>query len=167
MKHISYRQRVLAICSLLVIATSVDRLAEFQKIQYKVVNISDISNGSRTLQHLSFQTEPSEVDHVSSKQKLNPCMGKEKLVEVLQHAGISRRDAEGHCDKLPQWRFLTRLYGERPVILGLDTCQSYRTRRTSLFRLIVCETERCGWTEATTQAPLSNYRGRIFDIHEV
>lgn len=54
------------------------------------------------------------------------CYGKERVVDILERSGMDRSEAESHCDELPTWEFLTDLYGDKPVILGLDSCRRYR-----------------------------------------
>ena len=60
----------------------------------------------------------------------NPCHGKEHLFKIVQLAGgadlsndVTRRIV---CDKMPLWSAVTKLYGDKPRIIGLDTCQRYR-----------------------------------------
>ena len=50
------------------------------------------------------------------------CIGKEPLLKKISDAGIS----DPNCTSLPLWNQITRLYGNEPVIVGLDTCTAYR-----------------------------------------
>lgn len=53
------------------------------------------------------------------------CEGKEKLLQILLGAGkeeLHRSD----CQSLPKWAEVSSLYGDQPIVFGLDTCQAYR-----------------------------------------
>jgi hypothetical protein len=51
--------------------------------------------------------------------------GREKLVDLLQDAGVEELDIETVL-MLPKWSSVTKLYGEGPVVIGLDTCERFR-----------------------------------------
>lgn len=51
--------------------------------------------------------------------------GKERLVQILREAKVPSLDKES-IDRLPTWDQVVDLYGDSPVILGLDTCQRFR-----------------------------------------
>lgn len=62
------------------------------------------------------------------------CIGKEPLLQRWRDmtppepAGdrlTMERDAEA-CDYFPTWKQITDQYGDAPVVLGLETCQTYR-----------------------------------------
>ena len=61
----------------------------------------------------------------------NPCSGKEKLVAILEEANVtafhSVADKEELCYRLPTWKSITDLYGEEPVIIGLERCEQYKS----------------------------------------
>jgi hypothetical protein len=62
------------------------------------------------------------------EQKSKRCGGKKKLLGILARAGkknLSTKD----CDALPRWSSFTELYGEKPVVLGLERCEQYRTAK--------------------------------------
>ena len=52
------------------------------------------------------------------------CHGKEPLVQLLLDANISY--ARDLCDQLPLWESVTELYGDKPILYGLETCGAYR-----------------------------------------
>lgn len=59
----------------------------------------------------------------------DPCLGKEHLLGILESAGINLSEDDERrstCLKLPLWSQVTELYGEEPIIVGLDKCQEYR-----------------------------------------
>jgi hypothetical protein len=51
--------------------------------------------------------------------------GREKIVDLLQDAGVEEMDIETVL-RLPKWSSVTKLYGEGPVIIGLETCERFR-----------------------------------------
>jgi len=53
------------------------------------------------------------------------CGGKERVLEILLKAGKPEISVED-CRSLPAWDTVTSLYGEEPVVYGLDTCELYR-----------------------------------------
>jgi hypothetical protein len=85
------------------------------------------------------KTEPSNEEVATTTQSLttkkattkiwdlmnsSECNKKTRLVELLLRAGkdVTLED----CRNLPTWREVVSLYGEEPVIHGLDTCKDYR-----------------------------------------
>jgi hypothetical protein len=55
--------------------------------------------------------------------------GREKLVDLLHDAGVEELDIETVM-MLPKWSSVTKLYGEGPVVIGLDTCERFRNTAT-------------------------------------
>eukprot|EP00934_Nitzschia_sp_Nitz4_P008239 Nitzschia sp. Nitz4//scaffold37_size175936//13709//17211//NITZ4_002025-RA/size175936-snap-gene-0.253-mRNA-1//-1//CDS//3329549725//8229//frame0 len=51
--------------------------------------------------------------------------GRERLVGILNDAGVEELDTETVLS-LPTWKSVTKLYGEEPVIIGLETCERFR-----------------------------------------
>jgi len=54
------------------------------------------------------------------------CRGKARLVRILLRAGQEDID-EKKCEVLPTWKQVTSLYGDEPVVYGLETCEQYRS----------------------------------------
>jgi hypothetical protein len=54
----------------------------------------------------------------------DPCRGKERVLQILRDANVTV-DAD-LCSRLPTWRSISDLYGEEPIVSGLETCASYR-----------------------------------------
>eukprot|EP00980_Cylindrotheca_fusiformis_P009702 scaffold2143_cov125-Cylindrotheca_fusiformis.AAC.4 len=54
---------------------------------------------------------------------------KAPILNLLQEAGVPLDPANDQelIDKLPTWSEVTELYGDKPVIYGLDTCERFRT----------------------------------------
>ena len=55
------------------------------------------------------------------------CQGKERLLAILHSAGKHELTV-ADCDMLPTWQQVIDLYGDKPIIYGLDTCQTYRDK---------------------------------------
>jgi len=53
------------------------------------------------------------------------CKGKERLLDILVRAGMDDVSHE-ECEILPTWDEVSSLYGDKPIILGLETCERYR-----------------------------------------
>lgn len=55
------------------------------------------------------------------------CNGKEPLLSILVRSGQSAEDLTANdCHVLPTWAEVVDLYGEQPIIFGLDSCARYR-----------------------------------------
>lgn len=52
-------------------------------------------------------------------------VGREPLLAILRDAGVTEMDAAS-ISSLPLWQQVLDLYGEGPVVYGLDTCQAFR-----------------------------------------
>jgi len=61
-----------------------------------------------------------------------PCQGKEHLVEILNATSQHPNITNSTCLRLPAWKQVTEIYGEDPIILGLDTCDRYRSLLSEL-----------------------------------
>jgi hypothetical protein len=51
--------------------------------------------------------------------------GREELLAILEDAGVQDIDAASIA-KLPTWSQVTKLYGDKPVVYGLETCERFR-----------------------------------------
>lgn len=51
--------------------------------------------------------------------------GRERLVEILTDAGVEELDIPTLLS-LPKWSSVTKLYGDGPVVVGLETCERFR-----------------------------------------
>lgn len=54
------------------------------------------------------------------------CHGKERFVEILVRTGMGGLINDRVCQILPEWSETTRLYGDKPVVVGLDRCERFR-----------------------------------------
>ena len=55
------------------------------------------------------------------------CIGKEPLLSILVRSGKAAKDfTSNDCKVLPTWAEVVDLYGEKPIIFGLDSCARYR-----------------------------------------
>lgn len=52
--------------------------------------------------------------------------GRERLVEIIHEAGIEDIDIPSILS-LPTWDSVSKLYGDGPVVIGLERCQEFRT----------------------------------------
>jgi hypothetical protein len=55
------------------------------------------------------------------------CVGKERLLEIVSNATRGFPTLKD-CQMLPTWSHVALLYGEEPVVYGLDSCKLYRSR---------------------------------------
>jgi hypothetical protein len=51
--------------------------------------------------------------------------GREELLAILEDAGVQDIDAASIA-KLPTWSQVRKLYGDKPVVYGLETCERFR-----------------------------------------
>lgn len=65
---------------------------------------------------------PSDGSPITFEQAIK---GRERIVAILNDAGVSDMDPETIL-KLPKWSSVTKLYGEGPVVYGMETCAKFR-----------------------------------------
>ena len=68
-----------------------------------------------------------EIQTLSNMTYDEAIQGRERLVDILNEAGIVEIDPIA-ISILPKWTSVTKLYGEKPVILGLERCEEFRTK---------------------------------------
>lgn len=61
------------------------------------------------------------------------CAGKMHFLSILVKAGKTMEEARKECEKLPLWSEVSYLYGEKPVILGMERCEAYREKLAKDF----------------------------------
>eukprot|EP00536_Pseudo-nitzschia_multiseries_P011089 jgi/Psemu1/259562/estExt_Genewise1Plus.C_3620006 len=77
------------------------------------------------LESMGFRKE--EIDALKDTTYDEAIKGRERLVEILNEAGIMDIDPEAIA-LLPKWSSVKKLYGEKPVVLGLEHCETFRTQ---------------------------------------
>ena len=91
----------------------------------------------RTVNHqkVTSSADNDEASH-SKEEDDGGCRGKQRIIDILRAANVTYMP---QCVDLPSWDQIVRLYGEKPVILGLDTCAAYREKmqRSSDQKLLV------------------------------
>lgn len=100
-------------------------------------------------------------------------LGKERVVEVLKRAGLEID--LGVLKLLPTWHQVKQLYGEEPVILGMERCAAFRKAHKPANRYVgIAGQHNCGYVVITGRAwksahlpshelPLQHQRhGKIF-----
>lgn len=95
-------------------------------------------SGSTVERHIHSYTDDTERDKrvkeaVDENIRRFPlaCQGKESILEIL-HSGISTVSVtEEVCLRLPFPGQVEELYGKKPVVYGMETCQAYRDMLTS------------------------------------
>ena len=65
---------------------------------------------------------PENIESISYEEAIK---GREKLVDILHDAGVEDMDIASIMS-LPMWETVQRLYGDGPVLVGLDTCERFR-----------------------------------------
>lgn len=77
------------------------------------------------LEEMGFSKEKiAAVEHLTHEEAIK---GKERLVDILNEAGITDVDPAAIA-MLPKWSSVTKLYGDKPVILGLERCEEFRSQ---------------------------------------
>lgn len=66
-----------------------------------------------------------EIDALGSITHDEAIQGRERLVDILLEAGIDDIASEAIA-VLPKWSSVSKLYGDKPVILGLERCEEFR-----------------------------------------
>lgn len=65
---------------------------------------------------------PENIEAITYEEAIH---GRERLVEILNDAGVEELDVPTILS-LPTWESVTKLYGDGPVVIGLETCQQFR-----------------------------------------
>ena len=65
---------------------------------------------------------PDNIEAITYEEAIK---GREQLVEILNDAGVEELDVPTILS-LPKWSSVAKLYGDGPVVVGLDTCQRFR-----------------------------------------
>ncbi len=65
---------------------------------------------------------PDNIDSITYEEAIK---GRERLLEILADAGVEELDVATILS-LPKWTSVTKLYGDGPVVVGLETCQRFR-----------------------------------------
>lgn len=65
---------------------------------------------------------PDNMEGITYEQAV---LGREHLVEILTEAGVEELDVPTILS-LPKWSSVTKLYGDGPVVIGLETCAKFR-----------------------------------------
>jgi hypothetical protein len=65
---------------------------------------------------------PDNVNAITYEEAIQ---GRERLVEILTDAGVEELDVPTVLS-LPKWSQVSKLYGEGPVVIGLETCEKFR-----------------------------------------
>jgi len=66
-----------------------------------------------------------EIDALGKITHDEAIQGRERLVDILLEAGIDDIASEAIA-VLPKWSSVSKLYGDKPVILGLERCEEFR-----------------------------------------
>jgi hypothetical protein len=90
----------------------------FTKLQFQAKNL--------TLESLQDLTDDDLVEATDNSTSLAQArQGKEPLIEILKDAGVNDIDF-ATLRQLPKWSAVQELYGEGPIVFGLDQCQTFR-----------------------------------------
>ena len=65
---------------------------------------------------------PENMESITYEEAIH---GREHLLDILTDAGVEELDVPTILS-LPKWNQVTKLYGDGPVVIGLETCQTFR-----------------------------------------
>ncbi|GKY92160.1 hypothetical protein MPSEU_000187300 [Mayamaea pseudoterrestris] len=103
--------------------------APWNETEMETTDIATVDNSLADAESISNEQEMNDAGGHRSTFDLifrHPnCKGKERLLEILQNNGYDEFTANT-CEILPTWKEVTELYGEEPVVYGLDSCERYR-----------------------------------------
>lgn len=75
------------------------------------------------------------VTDIQSTNHIHNMDGKERLIQMLKHAGITNITS-AQLSQLPSWNDVVSMYGDSPKIVGLETCQTFTETISSHSRLL-------------------------------
>jgi len=76
---------------------------------------------------LDMGYEKKQIDALGDVTYDGALKGRERLVDILTDAGVLDIAPEALA-VLPKWSAVTKLYGDKPVILGLERCEEFRNQ---------------------------------------
>jgi hypothetical protein len=91
----------------------------------KVLHHAITSVKQNDLAGLVDDEHPSDASDGSPITYEQAIKGREKIVAILNDAGVSEMDPQTIL-KLPKWSSVTKLYGEGPVVHGLERCAKFQ-----------------------------------------
>jgi len=62
--------------------------------------------------------------------------GKVRVLQILRDAGVTEETLQQSMDQLPTWNQVVQQYGDKPVIVGLDSCPVFRQRVPAVQRML-------------------------------
>jgi hypothetical protein len=65
-----------------------------------------------------------QASYDDDQEDADPCLGKERLIGILTSANITVKT--DLCYRLPTWQAVSNLYGDNPIVVGLETCSTYQ-----------------------------------------
>jgi hypothetical protein len=90
------------------------------------------SSTSNQIQDRRIQTLPEEWDVINDNQKSTDMVDpiRQLLIEALGTKGTQQTIDEATFQRLPSAQDVTALYGSTPVVLGLETCDTFQHHST-------------------------------------
>lgn len=100
----------------------------FQDIQSATKHTGGVASVKYVNETVIPTGETSHQQSISSSsgdsQETDPCQGKEKIKAMLEDANVTvDKDL---CFRLPTWKSVSNLYGNEPIVYGMETCEAYR-----------------------------------------
>ena len=88
-----------------------------------------ISSADKTSIGTAYEVDDDQMPSQSQSSSTDPtfdapCSGKETLVKILQNVNITVDN--DLCRQLPAWKTIVNLYGDKPIVVGMETCEAYR-----------------------------------------
>jgi hypothetical protein len=132
---------VFSLVDIFYIANYLERTSTTTHIIANVPIIAPLKNPSEFLiveQGTTDKDPESSPEHpavtvlsVETPKENNDDNDKGPILKLLQEAGINLDDLDPTVmDSLPTWATVMKLYGDKPRIIGLDTCETYRLHTT-------------------------------------
>jgi len=93
------------------------------------IDIGRSRNVTTTTKKMIYLPSQKVIDFVAKNPK--DCKGKERLLDIILSStgtelGSQQTRGRNVCHVLPTWEQVTSIYGDRPIVYGLETCGAYR-----------------------------------------
>eukprot|EP00804_Cyclotella_cryptica_P006973 CCRYP_007099-RB/>CCRYP_007099-RB protein AED:0.31 eAED:0.31 QI:230/1/1/1/1/1/2/791/345 len=96
--------------------------------------LSKLDGGSNIVRGNRYELNPSVVSDKKDEISSESTSTKNVVLEYFKEARVILRD--GDLQNLPTWSQIESIIGKRPVILGLDRCEIYRSKVPPLRRML-------------------------------
>lgn len=96
------------------------------------------------------------TDNQHGEDEQNHDTSRREILDILHKAGINVDENVIH--RLPQWQEVTNLYGDKPIVVGMETCEAFRASIPAEDRFVGVGGQQNAGTTVLSQMLINNLR---------